>query len=738
MRPVPKRCETNRIMTYFAPGPSLPPEPADLSAPEVRLNKVADLLRSYCRALTGRPILLLPAAEPGDEDPGAQSLPPAAAEGNAIFLPAVISHYSRQEDNLRWVKTAATHHAAHLEFGSFDFDFDRPARLFTDLRQEREPGIPILGNHRTEFQRFFALFADRELAFEAFTAMEDARLDSRVRHEYRGLLSTYERAQRDSLQDRPDVLTLPLREAILEDLVCLSLGQTKGLPVPRAAREHMLEAAGVLALVMTTEATVEDSAEAAIRLYDILESVPNVVVPGDEWENIALDSVGAPLAEGGWVQPWMPPRPVRAGELGGGQEVAFTPLPAVDFRGQFNPELAPFLRQVAQSKSSASSQSAVEDQEQGQGLRFQSLDAERAKAKPNLSPVATSGRRQKPPDPQDNVGAEDGGGKSLDDDGPTTSLYDEWDFRSRGYKLRWCRVRQQVMEEGTTDFFDKTLHEHRRLASQVQKQFQMIEAELLRKIKGLPDGEEFELDAVIEAVVDRRAGQTPSEKLYWRRHKLERDVAVALLLDMSASTALGVDDTETYNGPRGLRNLRDLQSGARKSRNKRIVDVEKESTVLFIKALETSRDAYGIYGFSGYGRGNVEFFVIKNLNEPFSDTIKRRLDKVQPLGTTRMGPAIRHAVSKLDRQDARTRILFLLSDGQPGDNDYIDSQYAINDTRMALTEARQKGIIPFCLTVDKAGHDYLGTMCADMGYEVVDDISSLPERLPALYRTLTT
>ena len=56
---------------------------------------------------------------------------------------------------------------------------------------------------------------------------------------------------------------------------------------------------------------------------------------------------------------------------------------------------------------------------------------------------------------------------------------------------------------------------------------------------------------------------------------------------------------------------------------------------------------------------------------------------------------------------------------------------------MALTEARREGMTPFCLTVDRAGHDYLKQMCADMGYEVVGDIESLPRRLPSLYRRLT-
>ena len=106
-----------------------------------------------------------------------------------------------------------------------------------------------------------------------------------------------------------------------------------------------------------------------------------------------------------------------------------------------------------------------------------------------------------------------------------------------------------------------------------------------------------------------------------------------------------------------------------------------------------------------------------------------------------MGPAIRHATHKLQLTDAKVKILFLLSDGRPQDHGYgrdrTEKEYAIHDTKQALNEAKRVGITPFALTVDRAGHDYLKTMCEDMGYEVVADIESLPSRLPQLYRRLT-
>jgi nitric oxide reductase activation protein len=174
---------------------------------------------------------------------------------------------------------------------------------------------------------------------------------------------------------------------------------------------------------------------------------------------------------------------------------------------------------------------------------------------------------------------------------------------------------------------------------------------------------------------------------------------------------------------------------------KRIIDLEKESLVLLTRALEVIGDRYGIYGFSGYGRENVEYYVIKDFDELFGDPIRRRIDRMSPIRSTRMGPAIRHTVTKLMDTDARARILFLVSDGRPQDHGYgrdrTEKEYAIHDTHKALQEAKHKGITPFALTVDKEGHDYLGQMCGDMAYEVLGDIELLPSRLPTLYRMLT-
>ena len=138
----------------------------------------------------------------------------------------------------------------------------------------------------------------------------------------------------------------------------------------------------------------------------------------------------------------------------------------------------------------------------------------------------------------------------------------------------------------------------------------------------------------------------------------------------------------------------------------------------------------------------MEFYVIKDFDERFSDRIARRIDRIAPLHATRMGPAIRHATTKLVQEEAKSRFMFLISDGRPQDRGYsregVEKEYAVHDTRMALVEAKNEGIVPFCLTVDRAGHDYLKTMMQDFSYEVLPDITLLPKRLPQLYRRLTT
>ncbi len=314
---------------------------------------------------------------------------------------------------------------------------------------------------------------------------------------------------------------------------------------------------------------------------------------------------------------------------------------------------------------------------------------------------------------QANAGAARPGSPGAD----TDLVYDEWDYQIGDYRSAWCRLAEVPLESDTGDFYHRTLGAHADLLPEVRRQFQRIRPERYRVVHELEDGEDFDLDAVITARADRRSGYPPSSKLYQARQREERDVATLFLLDMSASTDEPVP-------------------GAREGR--RVIDITKEALVVMTEALEGIGDTYGIYGFSGHGRGQVEFYLVKHFGEALTATVKGRIGAIEPKRSTRMGTALRHAVAKMRAVTARSKHILLLSDGFPQDVDYGDDRrsntYGIQDTMMAFQEAIRAGVTPFCITVDKAGHDYLKEICDVSRYLVIDDITALPRELPKIYQ----
>ncbi|MEO8606171.1 MAG: VWA domain-containing protein, partial [bacterium] len=304
--------------------------------------------------------------------------------------------------------------------------------------------------------------------------------------------------------------------------------------------------------------------------------------------------------------------------------------------------------------------------------------------------------------------------------------YDEWDYHIDDYRSRWCKLYELAIEGDSGEFFTRALGDYARLIPEIRRQFQRIRPEMYRTVRGLEDGEDFDLNAAIAARIDRRAGLAPSSRLYVARKREERDVATLFLVDMSAST----DEPFAETGAPAVRRT----SG----KPRRIIDVTKETLVIMSEALEEIGDAYAIYGFSGHGRDRVEMYRVKSFGESLSPAVKGRLGGIEPKRSTRMGAALRHAVEKLGAVSARVKHLFLLSDGFPQDYDYGQDRrsniYGIRDTAVALREAEAAGVTPFCITVDKGGHDYLRQMCDETRYMVIDDITALPRELPKIYQ----
>jgi len=735
----------------------------------VEFGRIQTLIEMYCRALAGEEVDLADTQELVDKNIGWVSTDSPTTESTTVYLPSLVDKYPTKDDNFLWFKVVSTHQVARMEFGSFRFEFEGPATRFDDLRIKLENDRPGSASAKAaDLQRFFDLFDERQLALDVFSVVEDGRVDALVKDEYKGIRRPYERVQLDSLETRPDIKELAAREALVEFLVRMSLSRSVSVPVPSEHKDVAKEISRIARHAMVAAASVEDSAEATLRIYGKLMSVANDEVDSDDWDPLDVeeedDSESDTFSDPEGTEDMLNQMGAGSspdGEPEMGDEEYESPQ-EVEYRGDFKPELTQLLDRLRDQSQAESSD------EQGDQITQEMLEqllessVEVAQESPegearSLTEEFTENMLkevglQKPDNPDGGQGPlvhVDEAGGELDPDEPETFVYDEWDFRADDYKPRWCIVRQKNMAEGDAGYYSEILGHYGGLVQQVRRQFELMVPEQMRKERRLQDGEDIDIDDVIEAMVDIRTGASPSEKLYWRRNKVQRDVAVVFLLDTSASTAEAIDDTkrspDDWDAPDDpveyMLWLRSRRGEGSKRSYKRIIDLEKEALVLLINALEAVGDTYGIYGFSGYGRENVEFYTIKDIGELFSEKIRRRIDRISPLHATRMGPAIRHATSKLEAEDARTKLLFLISDGRPQDRGYsregVEKEYAVHDTRMALDEARAKNVNAFCLTVDRSGHDYLKTMTQDMGYEVLDDIYSLPHRLLYLYRKLT-
>jgi nitric oxide reductase NorD protein len=170
-----------------------------------------------------------------------------------------------------------------------------------------------------------------------------------------------------------------------------------------------------------------------------------------------------------------------------------------------------------------------------------------------------------------------------------------------------------------------------------------------------------------------------------------------------------------------------------------INDAEREALLLLCEALERLGDRYAIYGFSGITRKRCELFRIKTFDDAYDDEVKARINGIRPQEYTRMGFAIRHLTQLLNGIEARTKVLVTLSDGRP--DDYFDpyrGAYGIEDTRMALLEAKRAGVRPFCITLDKEARDYLPHMYGAARYIILDDVAQLPLKVADIYRHITS
>ncbi|HWN08136.1 MAG TPA: VWA domain-containing protein [Pyrinomonadaceae bacterium] len=656
------------------------------------LEDVRHLLQLYIEGLTGREVEISPLS--------AVPVETRIGDGRTIHLPSAVAEFGEDGLDFRLYKVLAAHAAGQIEFGTYEQGTRELQAAFATLAETysaensaalaafavpdemvgqtflSDPDSEKSGNEGTgrnacptdvDYRRVLHLFPNTQLARRVFGTLENCRIDRHLRRRYRGLARDLDLIREHLRRSRPSVLELPSALLPFELLFQTSLlgGATD------EARQYYGQIVSELEIVIaeylsSPMTTVADSLMATSRVYALFQNVtPN------------NDSV---------------------------QELETQPEAS---EAQTENSIQTESYQRRQSDTTPPRRDARE--------LFNSWNDPNQEAEPEELAGAEAWTEADTPE-------------QMIEEGEVAFNYDEWDRELTDHRLGWCRVVEKRVKHGDRAFVEETRERHRGVISSIRHQFQMMKPEDLTRVTNELDGEEFDLNAVVDYVIDRRAARTrglaqQSERLYTQRLRRRRDVAVSFLLDQSSSTArtIGRHPLQPYTRP-----------------GRRIIEIEKEGLVLMSEALEAVGDIYSINGFTSEGRRNVKFYVVKDFDEKYSDEVKQRIGGITFQNNTRLGAAIRHATARLGKQQARTRLLIVLSDGRPYDHDYGDARYAREDTREALRQAKNAGVTPFCITIDRESEAELRDLYGDIGYTIIDDVLSLPERLPGIYRRLTT
>ncbi|MGB7070789.1 MAG: VWA domain-containing protein, partial [Pyrinomonadaceae bacterium] len=655
------------------------------------LESVQSILRMYVEGLTGMEVDIAPMS------PAFQGT--RIGDGRTIYLPISVAEFDDDDTDFRLYKVLAAHGAGQIEFGTFDRDSNGLEAAYTDLsnlysatadeidafslggylddvgRSERglaDAEIPLERKKRrrslpkdSDYRAVLNVFPEPRLAKKIFATMENARIDNRLQQTYRGLRKDLDLMKNLLSESRPYIFDVPAHQVPFELLFQITLCGGATADARQFYGQVVSEIESVIeSYVVMENATVADSLMATSRVYTLFQNI------------------------------------------------------------------APELTQDAESDDPEDkNEYAYDNKVAAEGVTEDKMQRdEKQRSAQDVSDLFNAWNSLDDDNEPDNLqGSEAWSQNEIPEQqlesGEAAFAYDEWDRELNDYRVGWSRVIEKKVKQGDRNFVELARSRYKGIISSIRHQFQMMKPENLTRINREPDGEDFDLNALVDFVIDRKADGHQSENIYTKRLRKQRDVAVSILLDQSSSTARTItrNPLQPYTYP-----------------GRRIIEIEKEGLVLMSEALEAVGDVYSINGFTSEGRRNVKFYIVKDFAEKYSDEIEKRIGGITFQNNTRLGAAIRHAAHKLLGQEARTKLLIILTDGRPYDHDYGDARYAREDVREALTEAKISGVTPFCITIDRDSESELRDLYGDVGYTIIDDIMTLPERMPNIYRRLTS
>jgi hypothetical protein len=660
----------------------------------VGFAQIQDRLRRYLQVRTGqalaiRPLSALPALYSGVL--GRDRL--VCSDGEAVYVPDEIGRFDRKEENSALYAALVGLEASFHEFGTTDFDLEKAVERYPAVRLRFESGAGAphpegesapapaggrsgVGPLGSDLDRFFNRFPDRELAADLFTVFELGRIRHCLQRHYPGLVRRwYPRLREAALAALRRKTPATFCDGLLLRVGLAVPGQTWAHPDPAVDR-----ALGALAAAceggMLSESPVEASAALAARFFEAARGSGS----GGDCGRSA-DGLCPPF---GW-RPW--PNPAADGTA------AFAPaarrLKALFAAAGHTAYAADIRRRLAANGGTLTPADIR--------VLFGSGGADALRLEELLRLADPDAAALSGPPPEDEP----------------AQRYPEWDLRLGDYLQEHVHLREKTSAPDGGHFYGEVLRRHPELVRRTRTAFERLRPEGLKRLRRWHEGDEFDYRELVEACVDRRQGAAPSDRLFIKRLKDRREVAVLLLTDLSRSTSNRVPGTDAS-----------------------VLDIEKEAIVVLCEALSVLGDDFAAAGFSGSGRRGVDYFRIKEFGEPLSEAVHGRIGALRPERNTRMGAAIRHAAVQLARAPARVRLLIILSDGFPNDSDYKGA-YAVADTRQALLELSARQIRFHALTVNLPADPKLDELYGKARHHVISDVRELPERLLRVYSALT-
>ena len=615
------------------------------------------------------------------------------SDGKFIYLPDEISLCDSYDENRNLYKCLVRLESGYHEFNSFEFDFEKALQ---SCGRFKDGGAPACsgGPQRdcSDLEKFFELFTVKELASDLFNIFEQGRLRIISLEKYPGLVRIsspllFREAERIWKNEDPEPLLF---------FIYMRIALGKEPPDSFAADVKTTALVNVISGIFdkTTEKErgIETCASLVFQTYGRVEALLNENKKGDHVEDY---------------------RP---------------------FKMPFGHRLRPDLYFAANKKYEEMGKKIKAELEKRDIHVFKSEIIRRlVKNNGDLSNddirgIIISSRDFSDPDRNNNSETPLELSLSLfpelvinkeeqaypdDDSAAAVFRYREWDADLCDYLNDHVRVQERNIEGFKSDFYLSTLNRYMGTVKRIRREFELLRPEEIKILKKWIDGEEFDTCALVDHAIDKKAGMIPSDRLYTKRIKQQRDIAALLLVDLSRSTSALVMEA-----------------------NKSVHEIIKEAAVLFCEALNVAGDKFAVAGFSGTGRLGVDYYNIKDFSESMDDRIRQRINAVSPQRRTRMGAAIRHATRQLEKTASKVRLLLIISDGFPNDTGYKQS-YAVEDTRMAVFEAHSKKICVRAITVDAAPDSRLDDLYGHFHHNVISDVRELPDRLLRIYGTLT-